>query len=239
LSEDNKQTTTTVTTPTANPQQDVAALFRDQLSGAVKSTGGLPTGLAFNQNALPSAGERQALSGIQSMNPGISPYEQEGLNTLKSLQNPAAQMQAAQGYFQDIAAPALLNQASASGVGARSGGATEALTRGARELALPIAQQAAQAGRDYAGANVAMGNILNQRGLTDYNAAYQAAGVPRLAQLNEQIRPLDAIIRLLGGAGAAPVGSTSIATTSNPQSATQTALGAGSILANALGSIRW
>jgi hypothetical protein len=240
LSEPNPTVTNTTTSGSPSATR-ISDLFAGQLEQSVKATGGLPAALRPISSAFIGPNEKQYLGAIQDRagSPLATPEEQQGMQTLQGLTDPTAQVAQAGKYFNDIAAPALLNQSSASGVGARSGGASEALSRGAAEMTLPIYQQAAQAGSNYGAANLNLGKTLDARAIQQLKDAYAAAGAPRQAQYAEALRPINTIIQLLGGAGNInPGGGTTTSTQSGGgQSNAQLGLGAGSIIANLLGSI--
>lgn len=70
------------------------------------------------------------------------PYGEFYRRTLAAI-DPAAQLAAANRYFEQIASPSIQNQLAASGLG-RSGAQAEALAQAGTSMALPIQQQAAQ-----------------------------------------------------------------------------------------------
>lgn len=100
--------------------------------------------------------------------------------------DPSAAIAAGKDYFQQIAAPEIQNNLTASGLG-RSGAMAEALARGGAQIALPIAQQTQQLGVNSA-LNMA---ALQQAGLLNQGALQQQGGAQagQLGLANAALQP--------------------------------------------------
>ena len=242
MAEPNPTVTESSTTPVSSGAGlRLGNLFAGQLEEAVKQFGGLPAALRRIPEAVPGEAEKGYLGGIQSRagTPTMRPEETEALSTLKGLSDPTAQVASARNYYEQIAAPEILNAASAQGYGARSGAALEALARGAIPLTLPVVQAANLAGIKSAEAGLQYGKTAEDREVTRLVGAQRAAAIPREAELTERLRPIDTIIRLFGMQPGGPSGSTTRSTqTGGGASPAQLGLQAGSIIANLLANWR-
>lgn len=187
-------------------QQAINTHALEELQAGRKAVGGMGSIAERQPLALYNNDELGILRQIMARGnePVMRPEEMEGLNTLRQMmtQRPDDQIAAARGYFNEIGAPGITAQMTASGYG-RSGAMGEALGRGAAEMTLPIYQQSEanrfQAGQGYAAANLGLGTQLEERQVNRQYDALDAAGAPRLNELQEILRPQQSYFSLLSG----------------------------------------
>lgn len=181
---------------------EVNKMRAGQLQGLIGSTGGAPALSARGaQLALPNTAEQGYLSTLQGRvnEPLVNPYEAAGLETLRGLSNPEPQIAASRDYLERIAGPSIMNSLISSGMG-RSGAQAEAFGNAGAQLALPILQQAQQAGTLYGQTQLGLGGLTEQRTLDRLMAALDAAGAGRRAQYEGEVQnPLNILMQLLTG----------------------------------------
>ena len=185
-----KSTTTTTSTPDPTAQR-LNTLYANELESAQAATGGVQKFLQPNPLAMPTDPERALLGRISDRadQPLLSPYELEGLDAWRSASDPTLRLGAAGTMLQDITTPALTNTAIAGGFGGRSGALLEAVSRAGKEMALPIAQDVATKQAGMGTTLLSMGPQWDARGLERLYSALGATEAPRLAELQESLRP--------------------------------------------------
>ena len=216
-----RQQGTATTTQSPDPTvQRLNTQVADELEAAKAATGGVGAFLAPNPLATPTQeelGTLQQISGLTG-SPTLSPFESQGLDEMRRAADPTLRLGAASRNFQDIVAPTMTNAAIAGGFGGRSGALLESMGRAGTEMALPISMDVADRQGALGSALMSLGPTTEQR-MTDrlYNAL-GAQGAPRMAALNESLRPQGLYYSQLLGTPVTPGSATQLAsnqTTSN------------------------
>lgn len=185
-----KSTTTTTNNPDPTAQR-LNTFAAEEAEAARAATGGTSAFLKTNPLALPSTEERATLGKIAGFadRPLLNPYEVEGLDAWRSASDPTLRLGAAGSMLQDITTPALTNSAIAGGFGGRSGAVLESIGRAGKEMALPIAQDVANKQAGMGTTLLSMGPQLESRELERLFTSLGGQEAPRLAELQESLRP--------------------------------------------------